>query len=180
MKDLIAAKAGIAGTGAVVSHRLEVGQELHHQRRIELFQVKLGRGHIEPIACELQEQLKAVGTTLAGVRARATLQGKPFPKERGEMRGNRRDGIAPCIKYSQMLAMSVTASRLIHAFAAKPSMDTLGSRRCLRVPCEAPLPSSEVAGVSQLQLSIFGASSILLFKAAGTVIYASKIAPCLV
>jgi len=100
-------QAGIAGTGAVVSHRLEVGQELHHQRRIELFQVKLGRGHIEPIACELQEQLKAVGITLAGVRARATLQGKPFPKERGEMRGNRRHGIAPCIKDSQTLAMSV-------------------------------------------------------------------------
>src|SRR5258708_33312635 len=68
--------------------------------------------------------------------------------------------------------------RLIHAFPAKPSMDTLGSRRCLRVPCEAPLSPSEVTGVSQLQLSTFGASSILLFKAAGTVIYASKIAPC--
>src|SRR5258707_8310072 len=47
------------------------------------------------------------------------------------------------------------ASRLIHAFPAKPSMDTLGSRRCLRVPCEAPLSPSEVTGVSQLQLSIF-------------------------
>jgi hypothetical protein len=47
------------------------------------------------------------------------------------------------------------ASRLIHAFPAKPSLDTLGSRRCLRVPCEAPLSPSEVTAVSQLQLSIF-------------------------
>ena len=45
--------------------------------------------------------------------------------------------------------------RLIHAFPAKPSLDTLGSRRCLRVPCEAPLSPSEVTGVPQLQLSIF-------------------------
>ena len=45
--------------------------------------------------------------------------------------------------------------RLIHAFPAKPSLDTLGSRRCLRVPCEAPLSPSEATGVAQLQLSIF-------------------------
>ena len=45
--------------------------------------------------------------------------------------------------------------RLIHAFPAKPSLDTLGSRRCLRVPCEAPLSPSEVTGVAQLQLLIF-------------------------
>jgi hypothetical protein len=53
-------------------------------------------------------------------------------------------------------------------------------RRCLRVLCEDPLSPSEVPGVSQLQLSSFGASSILLFKAAGTLRYASKIAPYLV
>ena len=45
--------------------------------------------------------------------------------------------------------------RLIHAFPAKPSMDTLGSRRCLRVPCEAPLSPSKVTGVAPLQLLIF-------------------------
>jgi hypothetical protein len=45
--------------------------------------------------------------------------------------------------------------RLIHAFPAKPSLDTLASRRCLRVPCEAPLSPSEVTGVAQLQLLIF-------------------------
>ena len=28
--------------------------------------------------------------------------------------------------------------RLIHAFPAKPSLDTLGSRRCLRVPATDP------------------------------------------
>jgi hypothetical protein len=66
--------------------------------------------------------------------------------------------------------------RLIHAFPAKPSLDTLASRRCLRVPCEAPLSPSKVTGVAQLELLIFWASSILLFKAVGTVIYASKIA----
>ena len=44
---------------------------------------------------------------------------------------------------------------LIHAFPAKPSLDTLGSHRCLRVLCEAPLSPSEVTGVAQLQLSIF-------------------------
>ena len=47
------------------------------------------------------------------------------------------------------------ASRLIHAFPAKPSMDALGTRRCLRIPCEAPLSPSEVTGVAQLQLLIF-------------------------
>ena len=45
--------------------------------------------------------------------------------------------------------------RLIHAFPAKPSLDTLASRRCLRVPCEAPLSPSKVTGVAQLQLLIF-------------------------
>ena len=39
------------------------------------------------------------------------------------------------------------ASHLIHALPAKPSMDTLGSRRCLRVPCEAPFSPSQVTGV---------------------------------
>ena len=59
--------------------------------------------------------------------------------------------------------------RLIHAFPAKPSLDTLGSRRCLRVP-------SKVTGVAQLQLLIFWRQFNPAFKAAGTVIYASKIA----
>ena len=45
--------------------------------------------------------------------------------------------------------------RLIHAFPAKPSLDTLGSGRCLRVPCEAPLSPSEATSVAQLQLLIF-------------------------
>ena len=70
--------------------------------------------------------------------------------------------------------------RLIHAFRQNPLWIRSGSRRCLRVLCEAPLSPSELTGVGQLQLSTFGASSILLFKAAGTLIYASKIAPCLV
>jgi hypothetical protein len=66
---------------------------------------------------------------------------------------------------------------LIHAFPAKNSLGTLGSHRCLRVPAKPPLSRSEVTGVGQLQLSTFGASSILLLKAAGTLKYASKIAP---
>jgi hypothetical protein len=45
--------------------------------------------------------------------------------------------------------------RMIHAFPAKPSLDTLASRRCLRVPCEAPLSPSKVSGVAQLQLLMF-------------------------
>ena len=70
------------------------------------------------------------------------------------------------------------ASRLIHAFPAKPSTDTLGSRRCLRVPCEAPLSPSEVTGVSQLQLSIFWRQFNPAFQSCWHGIYASKIAPC--
>src|ERR1700745_1495612 len=38
---------------------------------------------------------------------------------------------------------------------AKPLWLRLGSRCCLRVPCEAPLSPSEVTGAAQLQLSIF-------------------------
>ena len=59
------------------------------------------------------------------------------------------------LRFLMKTLLARPASRLIHAFPAKPSMDTLGSRRCLRVPCQAPLSPSEVAGVSQLQLSIF-------------------------
>jgi hypothetical protein len=56
-----------------------------------------------------------------------------------------------------------------------------GSRRCLRVLCEDPLSPSELTGVGQLQLSTFGASSILLLKAAGTLKYGDpKSLPCLV
>ena len=45
--------------------------------------------------------------------------------------------------------------RLIHAFRQNPLWIRSGSRRCLRVLCEAPLSPSEVTGVAQLQLSIF-------------------------
>ena len=53
-------------------------------------------------------------------------------------------------------------------FQQNPLWIRSGSRRCLRVLCEAPLSPSELTGVGQLQLSTFGASSILLLKAAGT------------
>ena len=78
-------QAGIAGTGAVVRTASRWARNSITSAASSCSR-KAGRGHIEPIACELQEQLKAVGITLAGVRARATLQGKPLPKERGEMR----------------------------------------------------------------------------------------------
>src|ERR1700736_701046 len=58
--------------------------------------------------------------------------------------------------------------RLMHAFRQNPLWIRSGSRRCLRVLCEDPLSPPELTGVAQLQLSIFGASSILLLKAAGT------------
>ena len=66
---------------------------------------------------------------------------------------------------------------LMNALRQNPLWIRSGSRRCLRVLCEDPLSPSELTGVGQSQLSIFGASSILLLKAAGTLKYASKIAP---
>jgi hypothetical protein len=54
--------------------------------------------------------------------------------------------------------------RLIHAFPAKPSLDTLDSRRCLRVPCETPLSPSEVTGAAQLELLIFWRQSNPAFQ----------------
>ena len=66
---------------------------------------------------------------------------------------------------------------LMHAFRQNPLWIRSGSRCCLRVLCEDPLSPSELTGVGQLQLSTFGASSIPLLKAAGTLKYASKIAP---
>jgi hypothetical protein len=64
--------------------------------------------------------------------------------------------------------------------SAKPSLDTLGLRHCLRVHCEAPLSPSEVTGVLQLQLSILWRQFYPAFKAAGMAIYASKSLPAVV
>ena len=69
---------------------------------------------------------------------------------------------------------------LIHAFPAKPSLGTLGSRRCLRVPAKPLSRDPRLPAWHNYSSQSFGASSILLFKAAGTLRYASKIAPCLV
>jgi hypothetical protein len=59
-------------------------------------------------------------------------------------------------------------SSLIHAFPAKPSLGTLGSRRCLRVPARPLSRVPRLPAWHNYSSQSFGASSILLFKAAGT------------
>ena len=72
---------------------------------------------------------------------------------------------------------------LIHAFPAKPSLGTLSSHRCLRVPAKPLSRDPRLPAWHNYSFQSFGASSILLFKAAGCWHaknrYASKIAPCL-
>jgi hypothetical protein len=73
---------------------------------------------------------------------------------------------------------------LIHAFPAKNSLVTLGSRRCFRVPAKPLSRDPRLQAWHNYSSQSFGASSILLFKVAGCWhaknTYASKIAPCLV
>ena len=73
---------------------------------------------------------------------------------------------------------------LIHAFPAKNCLGTLGSRRCLGVPAKPLSRDPRLSAWHNYSSQSFGASSILLFKAAGCWHaknrYASKIAPCLV
>jgi len=63
-------------------------------------------------------------------------------------------------------------------FQQNPLLSTLGSHRCLRVPAKPLSRDPRLPAWHNYSSQSFGASSILLFKAAGTVIYASKIAPC--
>ena len=73
---------------------------------------------------------------------------------------------------------------LIHAFPAKNCLGTLGSHRCLGVPAKPLSRDPRLPAWHNYSSQSFGASSILLFKAAGCWHaknrYASKIAPCLV
>jgi hypothetical protein len=78
-EGLDSCQPSITDTGTVVSCGLDVGEKIHYQHRIDLFQVKFRRCHLVSIARELEEQLKGVGVTLASVMASATLQRKAFP-----------------------------------------------------------------------------------------------------
>jgi len=53
-----------------------------------------------------------------------------------------------------------------------------GSRRCLRVPCEDPLPPSELTGVAQLQLSTFWRQFSPASQSSGHGKYATELPPC--
>src|ERR1700738_5700204 len=73
---------------------------------------------------------------------------------------------------------------LIHAFPAEPSLGTLTSHRCLRVPAKPLSRDPRLPAWHNYSSQSFGASSILLFKAAGCwhakIKYPSKMVPRLV
>jgi hypothetical protein len=75
-------------------------------------------------------------------------------------------------------------TELDSCISSKPSLGTLGSHRCLRVPAKPLSRDPRLPAWHNYSSQSFGASSILLFKAAACWHaknrYASKIAPCLV
>ena len=70
--------------------------------------------------------------------------------------------------------------RLIQAFPAKPSRIRSALAAVFVSSAKPRSRHPRLLAWHNYSSQSFGASSILLFKAAGTVIYASKIAPCLV
>ena len=71
-----------------------------------------------------------------------------------------------------LVALNSTA--VASCVPTKLYLDALALCRCFRVVCEAWLPPSG----HNYSFRSFGTSSILLFKAAATAIYASEIPPC--
>lgn len=66
-------KTDVAGARRVAASFLDVFQEGENERRIKLLNLDAGRGNPQSGSREAEEQLKAVGVSRAGVRARSPL-----------------------------------------------------------------------------------------------------------
>ena len=80
----------VAGPRAVGALGLEMIQECHHQRGIDMLELEIRRRDSEAQAGESEKELERVCIGIAGVLACAAFQGKPFTEKGGDMR---RDGI---------------------------------------------------------------------------------------
>ncbi len=130
--------------------------------------------------------VRRISSTMAmtGLLIRSTTATKSRNSSGGLYRCHRRSAHdrrrTNAMRFLMNTLLTRPTPRLMHAFRQNPLWIRSGSCRCLRVLCEDPLSPSELTRVAQLQLSIFGASSILLLKAAGTTDMHPKFLPAVI
>jgi hypothetical protein len=86
----------IARAGSIAALLLQMLEERHHELRVDLLQSQGGRPHSQPLAGELEEELKSEGVGIAGMRACAPFDGQALAQESSDVRCDRGHGVPPC------------------------------------------------------------------------------------
>ena len=115
-KGLDGSQSRVSGTGSVASLRLELFEEIHDERGVELLELQRGGLHVEAFARIEEEELEGVCVTLTGVLTGTALPGKALAQERRDMGGDRRHDGSPQTKSSQRAAMSVISCGVLSKY----------------------------------------------------------------
>src|SRR6266581_6734411 len=109
-------QAGIACRGAVTAFGLEGGEEVHHQRGIDVLQSKTRRRDAKAPTGELKQQLKAVGIALTGMGAGPSLVGQTVAQKCADMRCDCCHTRSPYTNASQHWVISTISSGVLSKY----------------------------------------------------------------
>ena len=103
-------QSDVAAGRAATAIDLEVSEESHDERSVEVFEVKLRWSAAEAFGGEQEQQAEGIGVAVAGMRAIAALDGKVVAQEVGDQRCDRSHAKLPATKFSPAAAMSAIRS----------------------------------------------------------------------
>ena len=97
----------VTATPGVAAGLLEMSEKGQDERRIEVLEVEVGRGDLQPVRREGEEKLERVGIAVDGVRTHTPIDGEALSEPGGDMRRDGDHGAPPRSRASQASAMSV-------------------------------------------------------------------------
>ncbi len=100
-------KPCVARPPTIPAITLEVFEKGQYEVRVDVLEGKVGRCHLEPCRCELEQELERDRVGVAGVRAGGPLDGEPPVKPSSDVRRDGRHGIGPRCHASQTSATSL-------------------------------------------------------------------------
>ncbi len=103
-------QSNISGIRPIAARRFQMAQEVDDERRIELLQMQLRRGHLKTAARVFKEELERVRIRVTGVIAGVAFDGKALLQECRDMRCDRCHDRPLATKPSQRSAMFLMSS----------------------------------------------------------------------
>src|SRR6266571_7462500 len=116
INDLIAARRALRVVGLLPRSGLEGGEEVHHQRGVDVLQSKTRRRDAKAPTGELKHQLTAVGIALTGMGAGPSLVGQTVAQKCADMRCDCCHTRSPYTNASQHWVISTISSGVLSKY----------------------------------------------------------------